>query len=43
MVQNPVKNEVDIIWSAAKAMFILTTSQLQNYQIDCSRYKMKAT
>lgn len=34
-----IKQEVDVIWASSKAMMTLTSSQLQNYQIDCNRYQ----
>lgn len=34
-----IKSEVDVIWASSKAMHLLTTSQLQNYQIDCDKLK----
>lgn len=32
-----------MIWSSSKAMHQLTTSQLQNYQMECNRYKPLAS
>ena len=32
----------NIIWSSAKQMYLLTLSQLSNYQVNCKRIKLKA-
>lgn len=34
-----LKNDVDMIWASSKGMHMLTASQLQNYKIDCDKYK----
>jgi len=38
-----ISHQTDLIWACSKAMLTLTASQLQTYQIDCSRFSAQAT
>lgn len=31
--------QIDLVWASAQAMDIMTESQLQNYKIDCAKFK----
>jgi signal transduction histidine kinase len=41
--ESSIKNDVDMIWASSKGMHMLTTSQLQNYKIDCDKFMPQAT
>jgi hypothetical protein len=43
LADDPLCNEINAVWAASQCMHMLTTSQLQNYQIDCDKLKPVAT